>query len=312
VGLAALAVLAVGLGALWRPDVKRSDLAADEEPLEIVSVAPAAPRPGGSLRVQVAGDRTDEPLGLVLGGRPIPVLARVGDALFGVVPPDTELGHKKLRVTAAGERSKPVHLDLATPLQTWPLSNILGALALVLFGVSSLRQGLERSLSVAAAQRLSRAVEKPTSAAVTGLVLGVLLGNEPLFGAGFLLALAALGLGSAFSHGVALLAFWVASRFALGPTHLSAVAGVWLLLGLYYATSEGRRRLKSAGLVVLGVGSLGLGVHLLRSFPGSGLVWLDESVWAAFSGTGVDFREVLSVLFRISFFYLSEQILLCF
>jgi hypothetical protein len=308
IALVALCVLAFGIWFSRRTFDPTPPPSGDRDSIEIVRVWPASPRPGGSLLVEVDPGHESEGLALTMGGRSVDLVVRLDNRLLALVPEDAALGHHKLRVATSLDRSKPAHIELTSGFPTEQVSGWLGGIALVLFGMTSLGKGLARSLGSNGARLLARAFASTGSSVVTGLMLGLLVGREVVFGAGLILALAGLELAGPIALGSSLAGLLLASQYAIAMPPLIGIAGLWLIAGLWFSIEARRRRLRGVGALLVGLGSLSVGAALLRGTTGMGLQWLDQAFWDTVTRSkALSWDESFGVLARGVLFGLSEQ-----
>jgi hypothetical protein len=239
---------------------------ADPQRLRIVDVSPNDPAAGSVIVIKTRGGSSSATAHAWLAHTDLRVLARRPDTLVARLPSELGLGMAKLRVTSAGEHSKPYELQIKPPNWRKPFRNLCGGLALLVLGVQGLARAARGVLGIAHARRVSGLLGSRIAAVSFGFGLGASM-QSTTAAAGLLAGAAgsrvlsiavaaALFVGAQLGAAVAPLLFESVTEPRWG---LVAIAAGALALGL----SRDRRGKALAGLV-LGAGMVMYGVQVLR------------------------------------------------
>jgi hypothetical protein len=233
--------------------------------LEVVEVSPPTAAPGEAVTVRVAGAADIEKLKAFAGKQELEVLARREEGLVVRLPTDRGSRRMKIRVADDRARSKPYDIQLEPPNLRKSFRNLVGGLALLVFGISLFARGAREALGPASARLLRRIGARTPTALVAGVLLGA-LAQSTTGAAGVLSGLVATQLSSVSSAAAAFLGAGLGASTAPLVTGLVdaregllvvALGGVWMSLA-------SDRRSTALGGVALGTGLLTFGLHLLR------------------------------------------------
>jgi phosphate:Na+ symporter len=246
------------------PD-RAADTTPDANEIGVLDVRPKKVGPGGAVIVTVAKDRKDLTITAEVDGEPAALLHSEEDQRVFELPADARTGYASLVLHSDGLKSKPQELEVRSIKRRKVLRNVIGGLALVVFGLRILSRGLRRR----AGEGLRAALGRMTSGSWRSFAVGLLTGG--LTGTGATVAglavgslqtrlltfVSALGVIAGAQLGAALVGAGVqlgASREAL---MLVGLGVAWLLL-----SNDQRRR--SLAEIVLGLGLLFHGIQVLR------------------------------------------------
>ncbi|HEX6274427.1 MAG TPA: hypothetical protein VFZ53_15400 [Polyangiaceae bacterium] len=233
--------------------------------LEVLEVSPPTAAPGEAVTVRITGATNIAELKAFAGKQELEVLARRDDGLVVRLPADRNSRRIKIRVADARERSKPYDIQLEPPNLRKSFRNLVGGLALLVFGISLFARGAREALGPASARLLRRVSARTPAALVAGVLLGA-LAQSTTGAAGVLSGLVAMQLASVSSAAAAFLGAGLGASTAPLLTSLVdaregllvvALGGVWMSLA-------SDRRSTALGGVALGAGLLTFGLHLLR------------------------------------------------
>ena len=110
---------------------------AAEEParLEVLSVSPGDVVPGSAIVVRVLGATDPQKLKAFAGRVELETIAHQKGAVVARMPAQMSPGRVKIRVTDGEHRSKPYDLQIEAPNWHKPYRNLVGGIALLLFGI---------------------------------------------------------------------------------------------------------------------------------------------------------------------------------
>jgi Na+/phosphate symporter len=242
-------------------------VAATNPGLSVVRLKPVEVPPGGATVVSLAGidERDPTPITASIDKQPVEVIYRHGREIV-VRLPDSQQGHRRLRVQQGERHSKGYDLWVKPVARRKVVYGLIGGVALFVLGLRTLQQGLRAY----AGGRLKGAVAHFSGSLPRGLGLGVLAGaltQSSASSAGVLVSFVEsdlLGLAPALSMllGAQLGAALTVLALPLG----SAREGLLVVaLGVAWLGLSADRRSGAMGSMLLGVGLLQYGVQLLRS-----------------------------------------------
>jgi hypothetical protein len=245
------------------PAVDNDPPSSFSEQLEIVDVRPLDPTPNSAIVIRYVGGEVE---GAMLGKEPLTILERPAGTLVARLPADTEPGYRKVRIHDLEGRSKPFRIKVEAVDWRKRFRNLVGGLALVLFGLELLSRAVREATGLDSAAKLARvAMRRDASFLFGGLVgalvqstssvaglLGALVGTN-LLG---LTAAAAAFLGAALASGVA--------PFLLTSVVAPSEGLIAVALGLVWMRLASDRRQKALGRLVLGAGVMAFGLHVIR------------------------------------------------
>jgi Na+/phosphate symporter len=256
---------------LQLPDPSAPEASVDNEPapntserLEIVDVRPLDPTPNSAVVIRYAG--ASEVQGATLGKEPMTLLERPPGALVARLPADIGVGYHKIRLQDVEGRSKPFRIKVEAVDWRKRFRNLVGGLALVLFGLELLSRAVREATGLDSAAKLARiAVRRDASFAFGGLVGALVQSTSSV--AGLLGALVATNLLGLTAAGAAFLGAELASGVA--PFLLTSVVApneglIAVALGVVWMRFATDRRQKALGRLVLGAGVMAFGLHVLR------------------------------------------------
>lgn len=243
--------------------------------LDILEVEPTDATPGRTIEVRYAGAHmganapelmavlSQKALG---GGKArFELLNRRDDLLVLRVPQGAQAGPAKLRLFQGDRKSKPYDLRIEPLNRRKVFRSVVGGLALLLFGLTTLSAGARAYAGRSTRGLLARIAGRTPLA----LGLGVLLGGITQFtttAAGLVVGLIdshllAVGPAAAILLGAQVGAAATPSVLGLASTReglvVAAVGVIWLALAL-------DRRGRAFGQLILGCGLLFYGLHVLR------------------------------------------------
>ncbi len=251
------------------PDVEGQGNNADEGreggELQIRDLRPAKIAPGGVIVVTTGERDKKDPIRATIGGRPAQLLYVKNDQSAFMVPSETRIGSQSVEIFSGSRKARPKSLEVRPVKRRKILRNVIGGLALVIFGLQILSRGLRRR----AGEGLRSALGRVTRGTGRSLGLGVLAGMLTQTGA----SIAGLTVGSLQAR---LLGFTSAVAVVVGAQLGSALVGSLLPLGAsrdalmlvalgvaWLALSKDQRR-RSLAEIVLGLGLLFHGIQVLR------------------------------------------------
>ena len=238
--------------------------AAGAEKLEVASVRPLDPNPGSAVVIRYSGP--GKAAGADFGKHAMEIIERPPGALVARVPQDAVPGFHKIRIRGESDRSKPFRVKVDPVDWRKRFRNLVGGLALVLFGLELLSRALREATGLDSAVKLARvAVRRDASYAFGGL-LGALVQSTSSV-AGLLGALVANNLLGLTAAAAAFLGAGLASGAA--PFLLTSVVApseglIAVALGVVWERLASDRRSKALGRLLLGAGVMAFGLHVLR------------------------------------------------
>lgn len=267
----ATALLLIGYLSLPTPpeaqDVVQPPDPSAEEParIEVVSISPGDAVPGSAIVVRVLGAADESPLKVFAGRVELEVLARQKDAVVARLPQQISPGRVKIRVADREHRSKPYDLQVEAPNWQKPYRNLVGGVALLLFGIGVFAGGAREAAGLESARVLTRIARRRVTALGFGTVLGALVQSTT----------AAAGLLAGLVNSSLLATRPAAAAFlgaGLGAATAPLVTGLFdaregllaVALGVLWSELATDRRARAVGRLVLGAGLLAFGLHLLR------------------------------------------------
>jgi hypothetical protein len=238
--------------------------AVSSERLEIVDVRPLDPTPNSAVVIRYVG--AGEAQGASLGKEPMSILERPPGALVARLPADIGPGYRKVRVHDLDGRSKPFRIKVEAVDWRKRFRNLVGGLALVLFGLELLSRAVREATGLDSAAKFARIAVRRDASFVFGGLVGALVQSTSSV-AGLLGALVASNLLGLTAAGAALLGAELASGVA--PFLLTSVVApneglIAVALGVVWMRFATDRRQKALGRLVLGAGVMAFGLHVLR------------------------------------------------
>lgn len=256
---------------LHLPDPEASQESHDPDPvsspserLEIVDVRPLAPAPNGAVVIRYVG--THEAPKAFIGKEPMTILERPPGALVARLPANTAVGYRKVRIEDSEGRSKPFRIKVEAVDWRKHFRNVVGGLALVLFGLELLSRAVREATGLDSAAKLARiAVRRDASFAFGGLVGALVQSTSSV--AGLLGALVATNLLGLTAAGAAFLGATLASGIA--PFALTSVVApseglIAVALGMVWMRFATDRRQRALARLLLGAGIMAFGLYVLR------------------------------------------------
>lgn len=255
----------------WGGEETTAPIAAVEEPgadapLQIVSLSEADVSPGDAIAIVVTGADPSQPIEAHVGGKPAQVVAHDGDHLVVRIPAETAPGRAGLRLLQGARRSKSWDLQVRVPKHKKLVGHLLGGLALFVYGLSLVAGGLRGLAGNRLRALLGRMTRSPPYAVGVGVVVGAftqLTTSAAALSVGLLDAgLLTVGPAVAIFVGAQLGASVMGALLPVGLAHQSlavvAIGVVWMRLG-------NTRRGQAIARLVLGLGLMLYGLHLLQS-----------------------------------------------
>lgn len=268
-----LALVATYVLVSWRgaakPDADEDvRIAVGPEPT-IVDIQPSSAPPGGTIAVHFASEleprgETMEVLAIIDGVEVSPLEVRGDEAVFRV--PDLAHGTADLRISLAGLESASRPLPIESPNYTKIIRNVVGGLALVIFGLLTLSRAFRHRAGASLRRRVGGLTRSMRSSASFGAAIGGVTQTSTLA--------AALALPSAerrllsFSSAVVLVLAAHVGAVAVGavlPLAASREAPLVIAVGMILRLTATEKRGRSTAKIVTGVGLLLFGAHMLRS-----------------------------------------------
>jgi Na+/phosphate symporter len=245
----------------------QEEAAPGDAALAIVKLKPIEVPPGGATVVSLSGiDEHDQSaLTAVIDKKPAEVVYRHGHEIV-VRLPDSQPGHRRLRVQQGERRTKGYDLWVKPLPRRKIVQGLIGGFALFVLGLQTLRAGLRGY----AGSRLKSAIARYTGSMPRGLGLGVLAGavtQSSASSAGVLVSLVeaellALGPALAMLLGAQLGAALTVLVLPLGGAREALLV---VALGVAWIGLSTDRRGSAVGSMLLGVGLLQYGVQQLRN-----------------------------------------------
>lgn len=236
-------------------------LAADLRPLRV--------GPGGGFLVDVRDasgqPRLDQIQRVTLHGRTLQATSLIDGRQMFRVPEDVELGPQPVTVELKDNGALHSSIEVRSANQRKIVRNIVGGLALLLYGLRIFSKGLRRVVS----RRLQRGVERLTQRRFGSMAAGLLVGPMAQTGA------SAVGLVYGFMESrlirpvAALWLLWgalisLSAAAALLPFASFREALVFVGVGVAWLMLSRTRRQRGVSQVLLGGGLVFHGVHLTR------------------------------------------------
>ena len=248
------------------PSAHEPATASGEEKLEVVEVRPTDPTPGSAVVVHYLSSKPNEAASAYLGRQPLEIIERPRGALVARLPPDTGLGHHKIRVAVGAERSKPYDIKVQAIDWRKRFRNLVGGLALVILGIDVLARGIRKATGLGGAARLARLARRRPAALTFGALIGGLV-QSTTSAAGLLGALATSNLLGLEAASVGFLGALLATTSA--PFLLTGIVApneglIAIALGVAGMGLAPDRRTFALGQLVLGAGLMSFGLHVLR------------------------------------------------
>jgi hypothetical protein len=234
------------------------------EKLEVLSVRPLDPNPRSAVVIRYSGP--GQVIGADFGKLPMEIIERPPGALVARVPEGAAPGYHKIRVLSQDDRSKPFRVRVDPIDWRKRFRNLVGGLALVLFGLELLSRALREATGLDSAVKLARiAVRRDASYFFGGLLGGLVQSTSSV--AGVLGALVATNLLGVTAAAAAFLGAALASGAA--PFLLTSVVApseglIAVALGVVWVRLARDRRTKAFGRLLLGAGVMAFGLHVLR------------------------------------------------
>lgn len=264
--------------------------------LEILEVEPLDPYPGGSLSVRYSGATEPGTLEVYAGKVALPVLTRGDRVLIAQLPSSATAGHVKIRVaTPAGARawlsglkgdrspdtlSKPFHIRIKAFNWSKAYRNLIGGIALVLFGIGLLSRGMRESIGMPLASRLAKLVDRRAFALGLGALAGA-VAHSTTAAAGLLSAFVGSRVLPVVPAAIAFLGVQLGAAFTplLAAGLIEPQEGlVAVAIGVVFWGLADTRGSRALARLVLGAGLLALGVQVFR--PGLEPLLVHPSVLA--------------------------------
>lgn len=241
--------------------------AQDAEPgkLDIVDISPSSAGPGSALAITYVGPAGDGPVRAFAGKQELEVLASRPGSVVARLPVGREPKRVKIRIARGEERSKPYDVQIEAPGWQKPFRNLVGGIALLLFGIGAFSRGAREALGLDSAALLARFARRRVATLGLGAAVGALL-QSTTAAAGLLVGLVSSQL---LAVGPAAAAFLGSS---LGATLMPFVTGIIapregllvVAVGVLLSALAPDRRFAAIGKVVLGAGFVAFGLYLLR------------------------------------------------
>jgi hypothetical protein len=250
-------------------DIPVAGLDASDEParIEVLSVSPGDVVPGSAIVVHVAGGGAEqaEKLKVFAGRVELAVIGHQKGAVVARLPAQISPGRVKIRVADGEHRSKPYDLQVEAPNWHKPYRNLVGGIALLLFGIGIFGGGAREAVGLESARVLTRIARRRITALGFGTMLGALVQSTT----------AAAGLLAGLVNSSLLATLPAAAAFlgaGLGAATAPLVTGLFdaregllaVALGVLWSELASDRRARAVGKLVLGAGMLSFGLHLLR------------------------------------------------
>lgn len=253
--------------------------------LEILDVEPLDPYPGGTITVSYVSSLDPASLHVYAGKSELHVLARPEQALVAQVPSSTLPGHAKIRVATeqaarswlapAGAQkaerspdtlSKPFHIRIKALNWRKAFRNLIGGIALVLFGIGLLSRGVRESIGMRLATRLAKLVDRRAFALGLGSLAGA-VAHSTTGAAGLLAAFVGSRVLPVVPAAVAFLGVQLGA--AITPLLATGLVEpqeglVAVAIGVACWGLASNRGARAIARLVLGAGLLALGVQVFR------------------------------------------------
>ncbi len=268
--LITIALLVFAISDIGVPDDLQQN-ATGEEPdrvddLRITALSDAQVNPGDAVVVSFAGVDPAAPLAATVGKKQATIVARDASSVVVSIPADTPLGKAPLRLSQRTQRSKAWDIHVSSTNYRKLVARLLGGLALFVFGLAQLAQGL-RGL---AGNRLRDLLRRLTVSPVRAMAVGTLVGAVTQLAtsaAAFTVSLVEarmLAVGSA-------VAVLVGSHLgasitgALLPVQFAKESLLLVVIGVMWQRIARSRRGGAVAHLVLGMGLMLYGLHLLQT-----------------------------------------------
>jgi hypothetical protein len=240
---------------------------AETEPgkLDIVGVSPSVASPGSALEIYYVGPEPAPPPRVFAGKKELEVLAQKTGSLIARLPLDSQQRRIKVRVVRGEDRSKPFDVQIQPVSWQKMFRNLVGGLALLLFGIAAFSRGAREAIGVDSAAKLTHLARRSVTALLLGVGMGALLQSTTAM-AGLLVGLVGTSL---LAVGPAAAAFLGAG---IGATTMPLLTGIIapregllvVAVGVLVKALAPDRRFAAIGRVVLGAGFVAFGLFLLR------------------------------------------------
>lgn len=238
---------------------------ADPGKLDVVAVTPSVATPGSALEIFYVGPEPAPEPRVFAGKRELEVLARKNGSIVARLPLDSQQKRIKVRVVRGEDRSKPFDVQIQPVSWEKMFRNLVGGLALLLFGIAAFSRGAREAIGVDSAAKLTHLARRSVTALVLGVAMGALLQSTTAM-AGLLVGLVGTSL---LAVGPAAAAFLGAG---IGATTMPLLTGIIapregllvVAVGVLVKALAPDRRFAAIGRVVLGAGFVAFGLFLLR------------------------------------------------
>jgi hypothetical protein len=269
-----------------QPEAERDDPEVDPTRVDVLTVSPHEPYPGSTIAI--SHSETPHALGAYAGKTALRVLARRPGEMVAELPRDVLPGDLKIRVatteaksfSARKAHSKAFHVRVRARDYKKVFRNLIGGLALMLFGIQLLSRGVRESTGLSGARLLTRVSERRGFVLGFGALLGaVALSTTGVAGilAGFVSA-GVLGLAPA---AVAFLAAPLGA--ALVPIAVTGLVEpreglMAVAIGVVWLSLANNRRAHASARLLLGAGFVAFGLQTFR--PGLEPFLSDALLWS--------------------------------
>lgn len=248
------------------PPIAMVDEPGADAPLQMRSLSATDVSPGDAIAVVVDGADPVQPLDARLAGKAAEVVVRDADHVVVRIPADTPPGRAGLRLLQGARRSKAWDLQVREPRHKKLIGHLLGGLALFVYGLSLVAGGLRGLAGNRLRALLGRLTRSPPLAVGVGVIVGAftqLTTSAAALSVGLLDAgLLAVGPAVAIFAGAQLGASVMGALLPVGLAHQSL--GV-IALGVLWTRVGASRRAQAIARLVLGVGLMLYGLHLLQA-----------------------------------------------
>ncbi|HKQ68763.1 MAG TPA: hypothetical protein VJT73_05455, partial [Polyangiaceae bacterium] len=233
----------------------------DTQKLEVIHVSPADIPPGGAFVITYGGT-DDTPVRVFAGKDELAIVAKRPGSLVARLPAGLGPGRTKIRLRAGNLRgpeevSGPYEIRVKAANWRKPFRNLVGSLALLVFGIGVFGRGAREAIGLRGAHRLARFAERGPAALAFGALVGTLV-QSTAAAAGFLAGLVTSSLLAVAPAAAAFLGAQLGA--AAAPLLVTGVLdphGAGLLaiaIGVLWLALANDRRATSFGRLVLGAG----------------------------------------------------------
>jgi phosphate:Na+ symporter len=234
--------------------------------LRITSISDADVNPGDAIVVKFAGAEGTAPITARIAGQPADILVRKPASVVVRIPHEVAMGKAGMRLVQGERRSKSWDLHIQPTNHRKLLARLLGGLALFVYGLGLLAGGLRGLTGQRVRAALGRLTRSPPKAVGMGMLVGAVTQLTSSAAALTVSLVEARLLALAPSIAILVGAQLGASiTGALLPVALAQESLLVIAIGVLWTRLSTGRRAHAVAEIVLGIGLMLYGVHLLQT-----------------------------------------------